>query len=324
MANKGKVLKDQHRARLLELRKHQDEAAILKNERLQIKDEVEALERAALDVYREMQEREEQEKRELEQEENAKEAESTFVKYDSNGNQLIEIDEMQTRIAFDKNRDGEVSVEEAKYFLDDHDAVDFETFKTLCWPKIKPYMMLDSGLFKPPESVDELNEKNENQELTYDTGDADEGDENNDEEADEEEYEEETGEGEVSNSFDTHNDWANYELTIFFFFTQVEMVDRETTTTTRDPIEYDSETKKLIEQANGARNLFLEAERQLREIETEIGNIDDLLAKDFGTNEEFTPLHGECFNFEDREYVYKVCPFDKAVQQPKSGGAETR
>lgn len=198
MANKGKALKDQHRARLHELRKHQEEAEILKNERRQIKDEVESLERSALDVYREIQEREEREKRELEQEENTKEAENTFIKYDSNGNQLIEIDEMQTRIAFDKNRDGEVSVEEAKYFLDDHDAVDFETFKTLCWPKIKPYMMLDSGLFKPPESVESLKQQNDNEELTYDNNDIDEGgDEHNDEEAEEEEYEEETGEGEV-------------------------------------------------------------------------------------------------------------------------------
>lgn len=102
----------------------------------------------------------------------------------------------------------------------------------------------------------------------------------------------------------------------------MELIDRETTT--NEPIEYDPETKQLIEQSNGARNLFLEAERELREIETEIGNIDELLAKDFGPNDEFTPLHSECFNYEDREYVYKICPFDKAVQQPKSGGAETR
>lgn len=201
MATKGKALKDQHRARLIELRKHREEAEILKNERRQIKDEVESLERSALDVYREIQEREEREKRDLEQEENAKESESTFMKYDSNGNQLVEIEEMQTRIAFDKNRDGEVSVEEAKYFLDDHDAVDFETFKTLCWPKIKPYIMLDSGLFKPPETVESLKEQNDNQELTYDNNEElEEGvDEHNDEDADaeEEEYEEETGEGEV-------------------------------------------------------------------------------------------------------------------------------
>ncbi|KAJ6638571.1 Glucosidase 2 subunit beta [Pseudolycoriella hygida] len=254
MASKGRALKDQKLTRQAELRKHQAEAEILKNERLQIKDEVESLEKAALDIYKELQEREDREKRELEQAENDKEAENTFMKYDSNGNQLVEIEEIQTRIAFDKNRDGEVCAEEAKYFLDDHEAVNFETFKTLCWPKIKPYLMLDSGLFKPPADV--------------------------------------------------------------------ELVDRESTTNA--PIEYDPETKKLIEQANGARNLFLEAERELREIETEIAKLDNFLVIDFGTNDEFIPLHGECFNYEDREYVYKICPFDKAIQQPRSGGAETR
>lgn len=80
----------------------------------------------------------------------------------------------------------------------------------------------------------------------------------------------------------------------------------------------------IIEQANGARNLHSEADRHLREITSEISKLEDLLAKDYGPNEEFAPLNGECFNFEDREYVYKVCPFEKAVQQAKSGGAETR
>lgn len=88
--------------------------------------------------------------------------------------------------------------------------------------------------------------------------------------------------------------------------------------------EYDPETKKLIEEANAARNQFAEAERELRELQTEIKNIEDLLEIDYGPGDEFVPLHGECFNFEDREYVYKICPFDRAIQQPKSGGAETR
>lgn len=89
-------------------------------------------------------------------------------------------------------------------------------------------------------------------------------------------------------------------------------------------IEYDDDTKLLIEQANGARNLFLESDRELREIKSEITKIEQLLEKDYGVEEEFATLHGECFNFDDREYVYKVCPFDRAVQQPKSGGSETR
>lgn len=114
-----------------------------------------------------------------------------------------------------------------------------------------------------------------------------------------------------------------YSLKILVMYdcsSQVEQVEPED----HAPIEYDEDTKLLIEQANGARNLFLEADRELREIKTEIGNIEQQIEKDYGADEEFATLHGECFNFEDREYVYKVCPFDRAVQQPKSGGAETR
>lgn len=60
-----------------------------------------------------------------------------------------------------------VSEEEAKFFLNEEESVDLETFISVAWPRIKPFMMLDAGLFKPPtkegeeEEQQHLNEEHE-------------------------------------------------------------------------------------------------------------------------------------------------------------------
>ena len=98
----------------------------------------------------------------------------------------------------------------------------------------------------------------------------------------------------------------------------------EHTEPARPPVEYDAETQQLIEAANAARNDFSVADRELREIETQLNSIKATVEKDLGSEEEYAALVGECFSYEDREYIYKLCPFDRASQQPKAGGSETR
>lgn len=199
MSTKGKSIKDEKRQRLLELQKSIEQAVALKNEREQLKNAAAAAESAALDVYKEAEEAERREREEREASENKKEAQQTFVLFDSNADGVVEIAELQTRASFDTNRDGEVSVEEAKYYLDEHDQVDLETFVTLCWPRIKPFLMLDQGLFKPPAPVTE--ESTEDSAANDSTAEEELAELNQGEEAEDdlgEHYdEEETGEGEV-------------------------------------------------------------------------------------------------------------------------------
>lgn len=150
MANKGKAMKGEHTNRLAELKRTFSEAELLVNEREVIKKEAEAAESDALEIYRVAEEVEKNEKAEKDAQLNAREAETLFKKYDSNSDGIIDISEMQTRILFDKNRDGQVEEEEARYFLNGLTTVDLDHFKTRAWPRIKPFLMLESGLFKPP------------------------------------------------------------------------------------------------------------------------------------------------------------------------------
>ncbi|XP_018328103.1 glucosidase 2 subunit beta [Agrilus planipennis] len=89
---------------------------------------------------------------------------------------------------------------------------------------------------------------------------------------------------------------------------------------------YDEETQKLIDRANDARREFESARSVVQDITREVDSIREYLEKDFGPNDEFAPLEGQCFDYEDREYIYRLCPFDKTSQQPKAKheGADTR
>lgn len=303
MAQRGKAMKDEQKIRMAQLEKSKQEAESLRSEKEKIKTQAEGLENSALDVYREMEEAQKRIKEEEQAENDENEAKQTFYRFDSNQDGYIEVIELQTRMQFDRNHDGVITTGEAKFFLDDHDRVDMETFLTLAYPKMKPFLMLDAGLFKPPATAEEIEEGIDEEDVG---------------EEEEQHVEEQLDEPEV-NPFEDEDEGTEGEDEQEVGEGDVEAVD-----SARPHIEYDPETQKLIEEATEARNQFNTADRELRDIEKEIKDLEDKLDKDFGPEEEFAPLHGECFNYEDREYVYKLCPFDRAVQQPKSGGAETR
>lgn len=298
MAQKGRKQKEEQKLRLADLEKSRDQADKIREEKKQIKLDKELLENDALDVYRKADEESRKQKEEEEALKNREEAEETFAKYDSNKDGKVDLIELQTRVVFDKDRNGIVEIEEARYFLDDNDALELESFVSLAWPKIKPFLMLDSGLFKPPRRGDQDPEHEDDEEEP-------ELDENNHDPAEEAELLNEENENEGEDEEEQHE-------------------ENEPENPPSPPVQYDDETQRLIEEANEARNQYDVADREFRELDTELNNIRKVLEKDFGPDEEYAALNGECFNYEDREYIYKLCMFDKATQQPKNGGSETR
>ena len=86
--------------------------------------------------------------------------------------------------------------------------------------------------------------------------------------------------------------------------------------------EYDEETKALVDAARVAKDAFREAERRYLDINTKVREIETSLDTDYGPDNAFMALVGQCFELQDREYIYTLCPFDRASQRSKDGGSE--
>lgn len=293
LSQKGVLLRQEKKEKLIVLQRNRDEAEQIKKEHERIKKEAEDLETQALEQYKIIEEEQKQAKQEEEVKKFREEASDAFNLFDSNKDGKLEISELQTRPTFDRDRDGEITEEEASYFLDGRNGIEFEEFFEISWPKIKPLHMLNAGMFKPPQA--EPTSPETEPELAED-------EEQDLPEEEEPPYEEEHEEDESEH--ETEEDAPKEEP--------------------ETQIQYDEETQRLINHASEARNNYNSADRTLRDIQNEIRNIEESLNKDYGVDEEFSILDGQCFELTDREYVYKLCPFDQVTQQPKSGGIDTR
>ena len=86
---------------------------------------------------------------------------------------------------------------------------------------------------------------------------------------------------------------------------------------------YDDETQRLIAESEQAKQKFNELDSNYRNIEKDIKEIETQLTLDIGAQNEFASMINQCFEYEDREYKYKLCPFSKTVQISKSNHGET-
>lgn len=294
LIEKGNKKRSDTAEQLSQLEKDKIEAESLKNEKEAHKNELEAKENEALKVYREASELERQKKAAIERENTIKEAMEYFKRYDANSDEILTKEEIKVVNVFDKNKDGEVDDEEIQYFFLEKETIDKDTFVESTWHLLKPLLMMEQGMFKPAE-----HSENAEQEVEED-GDAEEHQDDQDLDT---EY---AGNDDDSSDIDTPNDDGEEQET-----------EHEESSTT-----YDEETQKLVNAATEARKEFMEAERHVREIESNIRNIQQSLEKDYGLQQEFATLDGECVEYEDREYVYTLCLFQKATQKSKNGGSE--
>nr|CAH0098543.1 unnamed protein product [Daphnia galeata] len=287
--NKGRQAKLSQQERNMALKAEQVEAEALRAEKEREKHEAEEPEKQALDKYRQIEQEAMKEKEEIERSKQETEASKAFDWLDSNQDGKLQVEELQTHVAFDQNQDGTVTVEEAKFFLHNEEEMDKSDFIATGWPLIKPFIMKAQGLENPSKSDQQAGEIP----LSDDHHQEESMPETEGEEEEEEEHEEE---GETV----------------------------KPSPVTPSSVEYDAETQELIEAANKARNAYDEADRRLRDLEREIRQLEESNSKDYGPNEEYQPMDGQCYEYSDREYTYKLCPFDSGSQRPKHGGSETR
>lgn len=146
-SKKGKQLKTEFQSKLSKLRADFEEAERTKKEREVVKKTAEDRESAALEKYKPPEPEPQpdanvqEEEKELAQEE----AQEYFKLLDSDGSGTVSIAELQTRVTFDKNKNGEVSREEALYFLNNMEELTMQEFVEKAWGNVKPFLMLEKG-----------------------------------------------------------------------------------------------------------------------------------------------------------------------------------
>ncbi|XP_034933878.1 glucosidase 2 subunit beta [Chelonus insularis] len=280
MSQQGQKLRTDNVEKLSQLKAEYLEAERVKKEKEVIKTQAEERESAALEKYKPEpepipEETEKPEGKEIE-------AEEYFKKLDSDESKSVTIQELQTRIIFDRDGNGVITEEEAMYFLG-QDEVNLDEFIEKSWIKIKPFMMKEQGLFRPPTGEEDAEELHEDME---------------EEHGEEDEHELEEEEGDHS---EAHEEPEKPE---------------------EPAIQYDEETQAIINEANEARNQYQEVEKVVMDLQNQIRSIEAKVDRDYGPGEVFATLDGTCYQYTDLEYVYSMCMFGRASQSAKSGGSE--
>ncbi|CAG0913673.1 unnamed protein product [Notodromas monacha] len=318
-------------AKVKELKALRETAEQEMRDREAAKKEVEAREAAALAVHRQREEEERQQRAEEEKAKREEEMKAVWQKLDVDVDGLISLAEVQADLRLDQNKDGVVSVEEARFFVLNQDSMTWEDFSRTGWILMRPYVSdgARKPMFTPPEAdhdpgwllfvlfavglaailflcKQQEEEEEHHQQQEEEKRELGQGE---DEHAEEERGESEEEENKAEDFQDDYEDEVPDDVP-----EPSVVVDHG----------YDEETQLLVDEAEKARKEFNEADRTLRDLEHELNSISATLEKDFGPEDAFLPLEGQCMEHTDREYLYKICWFGQATQKPRHGGGETK
>ena len=317
MVQEARSQLEEKKLRLQEKEVRKAELEAVKVEKEKMKEEAEAPEKEALDYYRKIEEEEKKRAEEADAARAAAEAESYFALLDSDQDGVVTIPELQARTGLDTNKDGQVTEDEAKFFLGDKESLDLQTFTEGAFALMKPYLDLEKTQTEEPEeeSLSEA-EPGDGEEyhapdhpmMTPSPEDVDHPMNTPPPPTDlDEDYHEDEDRDEEDEDYDINE---HHEA-------KIEEADKPES-------KYDEATQRLIETAEAARKSFNDADRDLRDVEREMKTLAESLDKNYGEDSVFAVLHGQCFEYTDNEYTYKMCPFDFSSQRGKHGGAETR
>ena len=304
LVEEAKTRKSQHESELTTLKGQLQEMESIKAEKEAVKNAAEEKEKEALDKIREEQEAKKREQEELEEKKREVEekmaAENAFHELDANEDGLLTYEELKQHSVFDRDDDGQVTDDEAKFFLHMKDSMDLEEFISTGWVISKPYYLREKQV---PETEAPPAHHEDVEVITAAPGEVHDDHHETEEEFDDEE--------------DNPKDFA----------TDHHHIDPEIPDPTRkiegEQEAYDEETKALVEEAKKAREEYRDIDSRFSDVSKRIRELETTLDIDYGADDAFLPLHGQCFDLTDREYIYTLCPFDRASQRPKDGGAET-
>lgn len=301
-----------------ELEKLKVELAELEQQRLEkeaVKKAAEEKEKAALDRHQAEQDAKKKAFEEAElakaQEAEKRAAITAFAELDTDQNGILTYQEIQAvGSVFDQNNDGVVADDEAKFFLHAQESMVLNDFIENGWIIIKPHYLKwkvppvetsteQTGQFGQPEVTPAPKGEIEEEEEVFD--EEERPDVNRDELLDHER--EDDDDSEAGRPFDAPEPPVNI----------------------RDSgeSEYDEETKKLVEESRKASQEYMDIESKFRDVQGRLNQLETTVGTDFGPDDSFMALLGKCFELTDREYTYKLCPFDRASQRSKDGGSET-